>query len=138
MEENTLYALIDRYLTGKLDDDEKEAFISKMKADVELMKKVEIERGITEIIQKEERDSLRERLMSRYTEERSSRKEQGIFGFNQDTDNKLIEYMNAAYIKNIDLLADDSDVLDMETLLKFLEGGQDKGEDSEKDEEEPK
>lgn len=126
MEENKLYELINQYLTGKLTDKEKTEFISKMKADVELMKKVEIERSIAEISIDKEREKLKDRFTSRYNEERSNREELGISGFNQETDNRLIEYMNAAYMKNIDLLANDSEVIDWETIRKFLMGGKDK------------
>ena len=122
MEENKIYKLIEQYLTGRITDEEKQKFISKMKADVELMKQVEIERGIAEILINESRDKLKNRFLTRYTEQQAARHEIGINEFTAKTDDKLIEYMNAAYIKNIDLFANDSDVLNLETLLKFLEG----------------
>lgn len=122
MKEEDIYFIIENYLTGKLNTEDRSKFISKMKNDVDILKKTEVERGMKELFLKEEKEKLElaQRFTKKYT---SAQKSAKLIEFNEKKDNRILDYMNAAYSNNIDLLGNNSEVIDWETIVKFLDGG---------------
>jgi hypothetical protein len=127
MSENDIMLQIESYLTGKISDEKKQLFIEQMKEDVELLKKVEIERGLAkgsidlakkkELVEKKE---LKNRFYQKYEDKEKAGK---LVQFSKKEDDKImLAYMNAAFAKNEDILANDSGVIEWETIVKFLEG----------------
>ena len=68
MKEEDIYFIIENYLTGKLSKEERSKFISKMKDDVDTLKKTEVERGMKELFLREEKEKLEvaQRLTNKY------------------------------------------------------------------------
>ena len=132
MEDDKLYEIIEQFLSGAMTPEERDAFMQKMRGDTELLKKVEFERAMAYVSAKAERDSIHARLMDRY-ENQEKKSGSGLHGFTQEKDDKLIEFMNAAFIKNTDILSDDNDSVDIDwnELWEWVNKGN-KGEKGDK------
>lgn len=124
MRDQKIYDLLDNYLKGQLNDEDRAMFIEKMKVDIDLMIETELERGLYIQTKLEEKMSLTERFSKRY-DDRSTTSKGRLIEFSDKKDDKLLEFMNAAYAKNKEfLLSKDSDI-DIDMIRKFLEGGDD-------------
>ena len=121
MEENKMYKIIDAYLSSVLSDEEKKNFIDAVKKDVDLLKEVELNRAAAIKIRSEEKKSLVDRLRKEF----SPKKGVPIIPFSDERDNRILDYMNAAFVKNINLFENNDSVIDWETILEFLKGDDD-------------
>jgi|TARA_B110000879_G_scaffold148679_1_gene192715 hypothetical protein len=118
MEEYKIYDIIDAYLTSSMSDEERNNFIIAIKKDVDLLKEVELNRAASIKIKSDEKQSLVDRFKSEY----SPKKETPVIPFSDEKDDSILDFMNAAFAKNMNLLQNDNSSVDWETILKFLEG----------------
>lgn len=124
MENEKLYELLDNYLKGQLSDDDRATFINKMKEDIDLMIQTELERGLQIEARMSEKMRLTNKFADRYKARLTSNKGK-LIEFTDQKDDRLLEFMNAAYAKNKEfLLSKDSDI-DIDMIRKFLENGED-------------
>lgn len=130
MKDEKIYDLMDKYLKGQLSDVDRATFIERMKADIELMRNTEQVRSLSKEVIMDEKMSLMDRLAKRYDEHQTPSKGK-IIEFSDKKDDRLLEFMNAAYAKNKEfLLSKDSDI-DIDMIRKFL-AADDEGHDEEK------
>ena len=119
MTHNELIDMIDLYLRDKLSEKERSRFVEAIKNDVDKMVELEISRAATVKM----RNGEKAELINRFKKEYGAKNEAPLIPmYNEKRDNKILEFMNAAFAKNINLLEHYDSVVDWETILEFLEG----------------
>lgn len=108
--------LFDKYLSSSLNKSEKEKFEKDLKADAELDKDFKIHKAIKYAIQQTGESDLRKRFQSLQKKNDSSE-------FSSEFDDRIQQYMNAAYYEKNKKNSGQDVKIDYETIKNFLKGG---------------
>lgn len=127
MKKDDLVEMIDAYLRQTLSDKERSEFIEAIKKDVDQM----IELETTRAVSIKTRSDEKKKLVDRFKQDYSSSKSVGnnttskVIPYTEERDDRILEFMNAAFAKNINILENEESTIDWETIVKFLHGDDD-------------
>ena len=123
MKNEEFIELIDAYLNGKMDDKTRDSFISSLRQDIDKLIDVEINRVAAIQTRAMEKGELAQRFAKKYKP--SSFNEAKIIRFDDQQDDKIVELMNAAFAKNINIFENRDTSVNWELIKEFLEGNDD-------------